>query len=268
MHRNGSGQGMLHGPCKSPGIEGTHSSQAWPPLEHRMWGPWGYPTAPLRAQGSGRLHHAAFRLPGAGSPRCRLAILPTTAGPRHGVSPRLQHPWEDEGGRSLGCQPAAGSWVPLCCPGGTAAHRGGITPDPGKEGPGPAMLCVSRCLPQPRPVPRCHRRCFAASLREDEAGTAGSRSPAGSLRYRCRRGESRRGCGSRCCRGPRRPLPGAVHMGTPGRGPSHRCGRAHTGWAEPLLHWGDWGASEHGCSALPKTQGWPIHNSPSIAASP
>ena len=265
MCKDGSGQGMLHGPRRSPEIRGTRSSQSSPPLEHWTGEPWGcpWPATP-------RLH--SLRRARAGSTPAPHSLSPARGGlpelppcpPPHACGatsqgvPTAPAPLGRQGGRSFGCRPAAGTRVPLSCPGGIVAHGGRITPNPGEEG-GPGRLERSCGAAQGRVAQ--DQRCFVPP--------SASRSPG-----RCRAavdgvllppyGKTQPAAPAPAAPpaappapGPRRSLPGDVHMGVPGWGhatavTSHRCLRPCTARAEPLLCQRGSAASEHGCSASPK----------------
>lgn len=203
MCKDGAGQGMLHGPCRSSGTGGDTLLPGTATPGAQDWGAVGVPLpgcpmAPLPAQGSGRVHARITQ------PFACLGWAPCAA--TSPPSPRLR-------GHGTGCPHSSSTpgWtvgkefrVPTCrrllgpavppwwhCGSRRRYHpkvrrrgsrgageklRGG----PRQSSSGPAVLFASRCFPQPQPVPRCHRRCFAASLREAAASSTGSHSPAGS----------------------------------------------------------------------------------------
>lgn len=138
------------------------------------------------------LHHAAFRLPGVGSLSCHLnPPHPTAVRPRHGCphgssTPRKTEekefqapthrrlsgpvvlPWWHRGSRKR--------YHPQTREKGVPSGRRGAAGWPKAE---QLRTSGALCLPQPRPTPRCRRRCFAASLREDAAGSTGSSASTG-----------------------------------------------------------------------------------------
>lgn len=179
--------GMLHGPRRSPGIRGTRFAQARPPVSTGVGGAGvplpRCPVAPLPAGGSGRVH-ARTTGPLSGCP-------PSPLGGRGGQGFGGADPPRALGSRcptpaalrrtELGSPQARGKGV---MGGGAEGQPEGEQPRTGGAAGLPAVLRASgapgRRGSPPRPVPRSHRRCFAASLREDAAGSPGARSPAGS----------------------------------------------------------------------------------------
>lgn len=170
VHKDGSGQGRAD-PLGWEGHAAPRHGHPWSTGR----GAEGVPGCPVAR---------ALSLPGVGSLSCHLAPCPTAVEPWRRVSPRLQHPWEDKG-KEFWVLTRCSLSLPLSCPvalrltEAIPAHSRGK----GSRGAerscgaarGRAVLRASRCSRSPGRL-RCHRRCFAASLREDAAGGSGSHS--------------------------------------------------------------------------------------------